>query len=123
MGSIFPGTLSAALILLSIVLTAFQIGRPAAPRPTAVHGEVKPSAARRFAIIVAMALWALWLPSIGFFVTSLVAFLVLTAIATFDRPSPRAMAAYAVVAVVIVGAFQLLMDQALGLRMPAGLLF
>lgn len=123
MGSIFPGTLSAALVLLSLVLTAFQIGRPAAPRPTTVPDAVKPSGPRRFAIIVAMALWALWLPSIGFFVTSLVAFLVLTAIATFDRPSLREMVTYAVVAVVIVGGFQLLMDQALGMRMPAGLLF
>lgn len=70
-----------------------------------------------------MAIWALLLPVLGFFVTSLIAFLVLIAIASFERPSVREMALYAVTALIIVGSFQLLMDKALGMRMPAGLLF
>ncbi len=123
MGSVFPGTLSAVLVLLSVMLIAFQVGRPKAPGKIKESGEVKPSTVRRLAIIVAMAIWALLLPSIGFFVTSLIAFLVLTAIATFDRPNSRELALYAVSAVVIVGSFFLLMDKVLGLRMPAGLLF
>ncbi|MCM2296088.1 tripartite tricarboxylate transporter permease [Rhodoferax sp.] len=123
MGSVFPGTLSAALVLLSVMLFAFQVGRPKAPRKTEVPDEVKPSTPRRLALIVAMALWALLLPSIGFFVTSLVAFGVLTAIASFERPSVRELVLYAVTALLIVGSFQLLMDKVLGLRMPAGLLF
>lgn len=123
MGSVFPGTLAAALVLLSIMLIAFQIGRRAAPRKTEVLGEAKPSSIRRLAIIVAMAIWALLLPSVGFFVTSLVAFLALTAIATFDRPSLRELVFYSASAVVIVGSFHVLMDKVLGLRMPAGLLF
>ena len=123
MGSVFPGTLSAALVLLSVMLIAFQPGRPKAPAKVETPDEVKPSTPRRFALIVAMAIWALLLPSIGFFVTSLLAFLVLTAIASFERPSVRELALYAVTALVIVGSFQLLMDKVLGLRMPAGLLF
>ncbi|MHB8950452.1 MAG: tripartite tricarboxylate transporter permease [Rhodoferax sp.] len=123
MGSVFPGTLSAVLVLLSLMLIAFQVGRPAAPAIAAPPGAVKPSTGRRLAIIVAMAIWALLLPSIGFFVTSLLAFLVLTLIATFDRPTPREWVQYGISAVVIVGSFHLLMDKVLGLRMPAGLLF
>ncbi|MDO8318118.1 tripartite tricarboxylate transporter permease [Rhodoferax sp.] len=123
MGSVFPGTLSAVLVLLSAMLIAFQVGRPKAPGKIEVSGEVKPSTVRRFAIIVAMALWALLLPFIGFFVTSLIAFLVLTVIATFDPPSSGEVALYAVSAVVMVGGFYLLMDKVLGLRMPVGHLF
>lgn len=123
MGSVFPGTLSAVLVLLSLMLIAYQVGRPAAPAIAAAPGAVKPSTGRRLAIIVAMAIWALLLPSIGFFVTSLLAFLVLTVIATFDRPTPREWVLYGISAVVIVGSFHLLMDKVLGLRMPAGLLF
>lgn len=123
MGSVFPGTLSAVLVLLAVMLIAFQVGRPKPPEKAPVSGAVKPSTVRRFAIIVAMAVWALLLPAIGFFVTSLIAFLVLTVIATFERPGAREMSLYVVSAVVIVGSFYLLMDQVLGLRMPAGLLF
>jgi len=123
MGSVFPTTIAAALVLLSGLLIAFQIGRPAAPTKAASPGKAKESTWRRLSIIVAMGIWALLLPSIGFFVTSLVAFLVLIAIATFDRPSARAMAIYGVAAIAIVGAFQLLMDKVLGLRMPDGLFF
>lgn len=123
MGSVFPGTLSATLVLLSVMLFAFQVGRKKAPGKIEVPGEVKPSTVRRFALIVAMAIWALLLPSIGFFVTSLIAFWILTAIASFERPSYRELTLYAVTAVMIVGGFQLLMDKVLGLRMPMGLLF
>ncbi|MEO5882883.1 MAG: tripartite tricarboxylate transporter permease [Caldimonas sp.] len=123
MGSVFPTTLSAALVLLSALLIAFQIGRPAAPAGADTTGAPKESTWRRVSIIAAMAVWALLLPAIGFFVTSLVAFLVLIVIAAFDRMSPREMVIHGVAAVVIVGAFQLLMDKVLGLRMPMGLLF
>ncbi len=123
MGSVFPGTLSAALVLLSVMLVAMQVVRPAAPQAPDRPGAVKPSAPRRMAVMAVMAVWALCLPVVGFFVTSLLAFLVLTAVATFDRPSLRVAVAYAVVAVVIVGAFQLLMSQVLLMRMPLGLLF
>lgn len=123
MGAVFPGTLSVVLVLLSIILITLQVGRSSPPPKIEIPSEVRSSAPRRLAIIIAMAVWALLLPSIGFFITSLIAFFVLTAIATFERPSPREMALYAVSALVIVGSFYLLMDNVLGLRMPAGLLF
>lgn len=124
MGSVFPGALAAALVLLSVILIAFQVGRPKAPEAEAEHGEEgKPSTVRRTAIVVALVLWALLMPTVGFFTTSLLAFLVLIAIASFEALTPRVMAVYAVSALVIVGPFHLLMVQVLNLRMPNGLLF
>jgi len=124
MGSVFPGALSAALVLLSAILIAFQVGRPKAPKTAANHGEEgKPSTPRRAAIIVTLAAWALLMPVIGFFVSSLLAFLVVIAIATFEPLSLRAKLVYAVFAAALVGGFVLLMTQVLNLRMPNGLLF
>jgi hypothetical protein len=123
MGSVFPGTVAAAMVLLSAILIAFQIGRQKAPKTANVPEDANESVPRRIAIIAAMGIWTATLPFIGFFTTSLVAFLVLMMIATFERLSARAVALHLVVAVVIVGAFQLLMDQALGLRMPMGIFY
>lgn len=123
MGSVFPTTIAALMVFLSGLLIAFQIGRPAALAKAGGTEEPKESTWRRASIIAAMGLWALLLPSIGFFVTSLVAFFVLIAIATFDRLSMREMVMHGVAAIAIVGAFQWLMDGVLGLRMPAALFF
>lgn len=123
MGSVFPKVLSAALVLFSIILAAIQIGRPVARKVVAEPGAAKASNLRRFATIVVMGLWAMLLPMIGFFVTSLAGFLGLTAIATFERPGIRTLITYVIVAVAVVGTFQLLMANVLLLRMPAGLLF
>lgn len=123
MGSVFPGALSAALVLLSAILIAFQIGRAPA-RTKKDHGEEgKPSTVRRAIMVVSLLVWAWLLPSIGFFVSSVLAFLVLIGLASFERIAPKVMAFYAVFAVGMVGAFHLLMVHVLNLRMPDGLLF
>jgi putative tricarboxylic transport membrane protein len=123
MGSVFPGALAASLVLLSAILIAFQIGRSPAPTSSDADTEGKPSIIRRTAIVVALVVWALLMPGVGFFVISLLAFLVLIAIASFEPLTPRLIGLYAVSAVVIVGAFHLLMTMVLNLRMPDGLLF
>jgi putative tricarboxylic transport membrane protein len=123
MGSVFPGALAASLVLLSAILIAFQIGRSPAPASSDADTEGKPSIIRRTAIVVALVVWALLMPGVGFFVISLLAFLVLIAIASFEPLTPRLIGLYAVSAVVIVGAFHLLMTLVLNLRMPDGLLF
>lgn len=123
MGSVFPTALTAALVLLSAMLVAFQIGRPTASAKLDTNGEGKPSTVRRFSIVVALMAWAFLVPVLGFFATSLAAFLVLIVIATFERLQPRVIGFYAISAVLIVGAFHLLMTQVLNLRMPDGLLF
>jgi putative tricarboxylic transport membrane protein len=123
MGSVFPITISGLMVLLSGLLIAFQIGRPAAPRSAGTAAPQNESGMRRLSIIVTMIAWAGLLPSIGFFVTSLTAFLLLIAIATFERLRKRDLVIHAVSAVAIVGAFYWLMNAVLGLRMPIALLF
>lgn len=123
MGSVFPTSLAAALVLFSVVLIAFQVGRPAAPAGPKVRSADAPSTVRRVSIVVVLLAWAFMVPVIGFFVTSLTAFLVLIAIATFDRLNFRSLVIHAVAAVVVVTAFQLLMTHVLQLRMPSGLFF
>ena len=124
MGSVFPSALAAALVLLSIILIVFQIGRLRAPSNTPDAGAGgKPSSARRAAAVVVLLAWAFLMPVVGFFTSSLVAFLILTGIASFEPLKPRTVAVYALFAAVIVGAFCLLMVQVLNLRMPDGLLF
>jgi putative tricarboxylic transport membrane protein len=123
MGAVFPKTLSVALILFSVILIAFQFGRPAARKTKLSEGTVKPSNWRRFATIVIMALWVILLPMIGFFVTSLAAFLCLTAVASYERPDVRSLVTTVIMGTLIVGIFQVLMVNVLILRMPAGLLF
>jgi putative tricarboxylic transport membrane protein len=115
--------LAAVLLLLSVILVAFQVGRSPAPVRSEVGEEGKPSTARRTAIIISLLAWALLMPLVGFFTTSLTAFLVLIAIASFEPLAPRVMGLYALYAAVIVGAFHLLMSRVLNLRMPDGLLF
>ncbi len=121
MGSVFPTAVAAAMIVLSALLIAVQIGRPRAPAAPEV--DPRPSTARRVSIVVALVAWSLLMPVVGFFVTSLVSFVVLIAIASFDRLTPKTWASYVIAAVVIVGSFQLLMSRVLQLMMPGGLLF
>jgi putative tricarboxylic transport membrane protein len=123
MGSVFPTALAAALVLLSAVLVAFQIGRPAAPSREHGAAEGRPSTVRRSAIVLILLAWAFLVPQVGFFVTSMLAFFVITAIASFERLTTREMALYAAVGMVVVGAFQWLMVAVLNLRMPQGWLF
>lgn len=123
MGSVFPGALSAALVLLSAILIAFQIGRAPAQTKNEEGKEGMPSTARRAIMVVSLLVWAWMLPTIGFFVSSVLAFLVLIGLATFERITPKVMALYAVFAIGMVGAFNLLMVHVLNLRMPDGLLF
>jgi putative tricarboxylic transport membrane protein len=110
-------------VLLSAVLVAFQIGRPAAPSREHGAAEGRPSTVRRSAIVLILLAWAFLVPQVGFFVTSMLAFFVITAIASFERLTTREMALYAAVGMVVVGAFQWLMVAVLNLRMPQGWLF
>lgn len=123
MGAVFPGTLSAALVALSLVAIALQLLRPAAPAGPAAARAGQDSTPRRLAIVAVMSLWALAMPVVGFFASGLVAFLLVIAIASFERLRAATVALYAVIGLLVVGGFHLLMERALGVRMPAGLLF
>jgi putative tricarboxylic transport membrane protein len=124
MGRIFPRVLSVTMIALSALMIVVQLRLPRkVPRPSYVDKPaVRPSTFRRVAITVVLAAWALSMPAVGFFTSSMIAFMLITAIASFERPGTREIAMDVVVALIVVGAFQFLMHQVLGLHMPQDLL-
>lgn len=125
MGSVFPRALSSAMVLLSILMIVIQLRLPRLANPTAKTAPTAPTAStfRRVAISVVLVVWALTMPVIGFFTTGLIAFLLIVALASFERLSSRQMATYALTGLMVVGAFYITMDRLLGLRMPQGLLY
>lgn len=122
MGQVFPRSLSIAMALLSAVLIAMQLRRPRLAAQATPSGP-KASTFRRVAISAVLVAWAVTMPTVGFFATGLVAFLLIIAIASFERPTSKEMAFNAIVALLIVGGFYLTMENLLGIRMPIGLLF
>lgn len=124
MGSIFPTTIASVLLVLSLAFIGMNLARPVGPRPSpddALGGEV--SSTRRLLLVLVMGLWVALLPVLGFFVTSLAAFVAIIAIADHERAPPRLWAIYAGCGLLIVAGFYWLMTGLLLLRMPRGLLF
>ncbi len=122
LGSVFPRAIAIAMIVLSLALIVQQLrrrARPAAERPPAANG----SARRRFALVAVMAAWVFLMPFVGFFVTSLLAFLALLAVANYDGWTPRRSVAYGGVGVVVVSGFYLLFVNVLLVPVPRGWLF
>jgi putative tricarboxylic transport membrane protein len=73
---------------------------------------------RRIALIAVLGIWAVLMPKAGFFVTSAIAFLILTGLATFERLDSKTTILYGATAMVFVGVFYFIMVNILGLRMP-----
>jgi putative tricarboxylic transport membrane protein len=79
--------------------------------------------ARQSAVVLTIGLWTLFMSTLGFALSSLLAFTSIMLIANFDKPKLVPMLRNVSVSVVIVAAFYLLMKEVLLLRMPAGILF
>ncbi|MCQ8781202.1 tripartite tricarboxylate transporter permease [Mangrovibrevibacter kandeliae] len=126
MGSVFPTTISAALIVLSLVLVAMHLRRPGRPSPVAGAALAPAREAvgwRRIAAALAMAVWILAIPVTGFATAGLLGFILMIAAASWDRPQAQTLLGYAIATLVLVAGFYLLMAKVLLLRMPPGALF
>lgn len=122
LGSVFPRTISAVLVVFSLVLIIQHLRRPAT-RAGGERGTFDTGARRRTALGVVMVGWVLLMPEIGFLATSLTAFGIIMLIADYDRPAARTWVVWAAAGFAICTAFWWLMANVLLLRMPAGLLF
>jgi hypothetical protein len=122
LGSVFPRTIAVALILLSLLLIGQNLRRP-----RAVQAQSGPAGAgstpRRLALVAVMAGWSVLLPAIGFFVSSIAAFIALLLIAEYERWTARRMIAYGAIALLVVAAFYVLLRDVLLIPLPRGLLF
>lgn len=130
MGSVFPVTISAAMVVLSIVLILRNVvlGIRAARASTASGTATAPADAagsmpRRIAFLVAMAAWIALIPVLGFFVTSVVAYFTIMVVATHERLPVKEIIVLAVIGIAILSGFYLLMTEVLLIPMPRSLLF
>jgi putative tricarboxylic transport membrane protein len=117
LGSVFPRTISVALVAFSVVLVAINLLRRAGPR----QGRDEGSMVRRIGTVVVMALWVAAIPLLGFATAALLAFLLLIVLASHEQMPVRAILIHAVSAALIVAGFYLLMAEVLLIRMPTGL--
>jgi putative tricarboxylic transport membrane protein len=117
LGSVFPRTIGAAMILFSLLYIVVAWVRPA---PAKVHE--RGSLWRRTSIAIVMLAWALLLERVGFLSTSVIAFTVLTAAANYDRWTPRRLVGYTVAAALILGGLYAIFTYALQVPLPRGIL-
>ena len=78
---------------------------------------------RQSALIAIMALWTLLMTTLGFGLSSLLAFVAIMLIANFDKIETCSMSKHLTASFVIVVMFYLLMRDVLLLRLPTGLWF
>ncbi|WP_206454547.1 tripartite tricarboxylate transporter TctB family protein [Aurantimonas marina] len=130
MGSVFPITIAAAMIVFSaiLILRNFVIAarRPsveAADETARETDQTRGSMPRRIGFLVAMAAWVALIPILGFFVASLIAFFAIMAVASHERVTPREGIMLGVMGIVILTGFYLIMANVLLIPMPRGIFF
>lgn len=120
LGSVFPMTIAAALIVFSAVLIVMNLRRPVGRAAKAV--EMTTGTKHRFALGAIMLGWVILMPEIGFLVCSMIAFVAIMFVADYDRPPLKTWMIWIVTGLLICFGFWWLMSNVLLLRMPAGLL-
>ena len=130
LGSVFPITISSAMIVFSLVLVLRNvvIGLRAAkaaegPSIEPVDPETTGSMPRRIVFLLAMAAWIALIPVLGFFSASVLAYFVIMVAATHERLPLRETVVLIVIGLAILAGFYLLMTDVLLIPMPRGLFF
>lgn len=117
LGSVFPRTIAAAMIVLAAVYIAMALLRPQAPEAMAAGSNW-----RRGALIVVLLAWAFLLETIGFLSTSVLAYAAILVIANYDRWTPRLALAYTAVGAVVLGGLYTVFHYLLQVPLPRGML-
>lgn len=120
LGSVFPMTIGAALVVFSAILIVMNLRRPVGPAGRAF--EMTAGAKHRFALGAIMLAWVIVMPQIGFLVSSMAAFVAIMVVADYDRPPLKTWAIWVATGLLICAGFWWLMSEVLLLRMPVGLL-
>jgi putative tricarboxylic transport membrane protein len=128
LGSVFPITISAAMIAFSALLIARNVvlglRRAAHREPDTPEMPATPgSTPRRLAFLAAMGAWVLLLPVLGFFAASVAGFFAVMAVAIHERLGVREGVLLAVFGLAIIAGFTLLMSEVLLIPLPRSRLF
>jgi len=117
LGSVFPRTISVAMVVLAAAYIAMALLRPTAPAK-------KPSGSpwRRGAVMVVLIAWAFLLGRVGFLATSVAAYTALLVIANYDRWTPRMAVIYALVGTAVLGGLYWVFRFVLQVPLPEGML-
>lgn len=118
LGSIFPRTIAIAMMVAAAGSILMSLLRPSEP----VRREPA-SWPRRIGFVAAMAAWVVLIPVLGFYTTSLIAFLALMVVANHDPWTPLRAIALTIAAIAMVTGFQALFRTLLNVPLPTGLLY
>lgn len=119
LGSVFPRTIGSAMIVFSAIYIGWRWFKPHAGAEAIGGG----SHLRRALLAVIMLAWALLLARLGFLATSLLAALLLLAVANYDRWTPMRAAGYVTSALAIVFGLYAVFRYGLLVPLPTGALF
>ena len=117
LGSVFPRTIAAAMVVFATAYIAMALLRPKAPAATPVG-----SPWRRGALVAVLVAWSFLFEHIGFLATSVVAYTALLVIANYDRWTPRMAVVYAAVGALVLGGLYSIFHFVLQVPLPEGLL-
>lgn len=128
MGSVFPTTISIALIVFSTVLIIRNIVLTLrGNRAAAAQSDEAPAAGgsnvRRAVFVAAMIGWIALIDVVGFLIASIAGYFVVMIVAMHERMSVKQLALLIVLGVAILAGFYLLMTEILLIPMPRGHLF
>ena len=117
LGAVFPRTMAALMIALSLAYIAMTL-----LRPKGAEAQPAGSVWRRAGLMVVFVAWSLLLERLGFLATSVLAFVALLVIANYDRWTPRKAVAYGLVGALVLGGLYSIFRFVLQVPMPAGIL-
>lgn len=113
LGSVFPRTIASLMIALGLIYIVFTL-RGRTDRGPRVEG----SNVRRVGVMAVMLAWAFTLEPMGFLPSSAAAFVVLLALANYDRWTARRAVGFAAASVLMLGGFYFLFKHLLKVPLP-----
>ncbi|MGJ3265116.1 MAG: tripartite tricarboxylate transporter TctB family protein [Salinarimonas sp.] len=119
LGAVFPRVIAGIMIASALAILALRAVGRTGPTPAVETG----STPRRLLLCAVLVAWAVLMPRLGFFTTSIAGFLAVLAIAEYDRWTAKRTAAYVAAALALVGGFYLLFVEVLLVPVPRGVLF
>jgi hypothetical protein len=117
LGSVFPRTIAAAMIVCAAVYIAMALLRPQAPAATPAGSRW-----RRGALIAVLLAWSFLFERVGFLATSVFAYAAILVIANYDRWTPRLAITYTVAGALVLGVLYGIFHFVLQVPLPQGLL-